>query len=60
MDPIHLLIDKIYSAAEDPAAWSSFLNDFADTVHAAQTVIIFQNRADHAGTVGAMVRIDPA
>lgn len=59
MSNIDDLIGRIYAAAEDDAAWPSFLSAFADAVGGQQTVIIFQDAVEQAGTLGATVRVDP-
>jgi DNA-binding CsgD family transcriptional regulator len=54
------LIGRIYEAAVDEAVWPMFLEELAETLSAASTVLYLESLQDPKGDVGVCVRTDPA
>jgi DNA-binding CsgD family transcriptional regulator/PAS domain-containing protein len=53
------LVASIYDAAGDPQLWSVFLEQFAETVGGAATLMFLYDVKGHDGNIAATVRLDP-
>ena len=53
------LVASIYDAAGDPQLWSVFLEQLAETVGGAATLMFLYDVKGHDGNIAATVRLDP-
>lgn len=53
------LVQRVYAAAEDPSAWTGFLEQFRTVTKSQIASIFYQDLGDHRADVSAAVGFDP-
>jgi len=53
------LVDRIYTAAEDPSHWIAFLEHLASVVHSPLTALVFEDVHSRSASVTQAVGFDP-